>query len=93
MDAGARGGSVGDAGDQSAADVAIDQATEEIGVLARHLPDDFQVASLLSVAQDTSQKSSRLAQLYLDRCFRLSAGDIPQAQALEQEIRSLRGQD
>ena len=71
----------------------VNEASEEIVVLARHLPDNFQVTSLLSVAKDTSQKGSRLAQLYLDRCFRLSAGDISQAQALEQEIQALQGQD
>ena len=66
---------------------------EEISTLARHLPDDFQVPSLLVVAQDTSQRGSRLAQLYLDRCFRLSDGDVNSAQDLEEQIRTLQGQE
>ena len=66
-----------------------DEATDEISTLARHLPDEFQVANLLAVAKDTSQKGSRLAQLYLDRCFRLSDGDVRSAQNLEDEIQSL----
>ena len=70
-----------------------EETSEEIAVLAKHLPDNFQVASLLSAARDTSPKSSRLAQLYLDRCFRLSAGDHSSVQTLESEIRSLRAQD
>ena len=41
---------------------------------ARHLPEDFRVRDLLEVARDNSQKSSQLAKLYIDRCFRLSAG-------------------
>ncbi len=65
---------------------------EEITVLARHLPEGFQVANLLAVARDTSERSSVLAKLYLDRCFRLSAGDTGQAAALEQEIRRLQGE-
>ena len=65
-----------------------EETSEEIAVLAKHLPDNFQVASLLSAARDTSPKSSRLAQLYLDRCFRLSAGDHSSVQTLESEIRS-----
>ena len=67
-----------------------DEATEEINTLARHLPEDFQVPALLAVARDTSQKGSRLAQLYLDRCFRLSDGDAGSARDLEEQIRSLK---
>ncbi len=47
----------------------------------------------LAVAKDTSQKGSRLAQLYLDRCFRLSAGDYSSVQALDVEIESLESQE
>ena len=71
----------------------IDEAAEEISTLARHLPEEYQVPALLAVAKDTSQKGSRLAQLFLDRCFRLSAGDLSAAQALAEEIRTLQAQD
>ena len=71
---------------------AADEAGEEIRALARHLPDEFQVSNLLAVAQDTSQRSSELAKLYLDRCFRLSAGDSARASELEAEIRRLQGE-
>jgi hypothetical protein len=74
--------------DQSAAT----EVGEEIAALARHLPEEFQVANLLAVAQDTSERSSQLAKLYLDRCFRLSAGDAGQAADLEAEIRRLLGE-
>ena len=69
------------------------EASEEISTLARHLPEEFQITSLLAVAQDISQKGSRLAQLYLDRCFRLSDGDVSTAQALEEQIRTLNAQE
>ena len=68
---------------------AADEAGEEIRALARHLPEEFQVSNLLAVAQDTSERSSQLAKLYLDRCFRLSAGDAGQAFELEAQIRRL----
>lgn len=71
---------------------AADEAGEEIKALARHLPEEFQVANLLAVAQDTSERSSELAKLYLDRCFRLSAGETGQAAELEAEIRRLQGE-
>ena len=70
-----------------------EEACQEITTLAKHLPGEFQVANLLSVARDTSAKSSKLAQLYLDRCFRLSAGDYSSVQNLESEIQSLQAQD
>ena len=71
---------------------AADEVGEEIRALARHLPEEFQVSNLLVVAQDTSERSSQLAKLYLDRCFRLSAGDRGQAAELESEIRRLQGE-
>lgn len=67
----------------------VDEMSREITTLARHLPETFKVGSLLAVAKDTSQKGSRLAQLYLDRCFRLSAGDYSAVQGLDDEIRAL----
>ena len=70
---------------------------EEISVLARHLPEEFRVANLLAVAKDTSERSSQLAKLYLDRCFRLSAGDTGEARGrgrrLEDQIRELHSDD
>ncbi len=71
---------------------AADEVGEEISALARHLPVEFQVANLLAVARDTSERSSELAKLYLDRCFRLSAGETRQAAELEAEIRRLQGE-
>lgn len=71
---------------------AADELGEEIRALARHLPEEFQVSNLLAVAQDTSERSSELAKLYLDRCFRLSAGDTGQAAELEREIRRIQGE-
>ena len=70
-----------------------EETADEISTLARHLPDEFQVLSLLAVAKDTSQRGSRLAQLYLDRCFRLSAGDVGSARDLEEQIQSLEAQE
>ena len=67
----------------------VNEVSEEITVLARHLPENFLVANLLAVAKDSSQKGSTLAQLYLDRCFRLSDGDISTVQTLDDQIRSL----
>ncbi|PKB71796.1 MAG: hypothetical protein BZY87_03495 [SAR202 cluster bacterium Io17-Chloro-G6] len=78
-----------DGSDQATAD----EVGQEITVLARHLPEDFRIGDLLHVARDNSQKSSELAKLYIDRCFRLSAGDAGAAKELENQILLLRAQD
>ena len=68
-----------------------DEVTEEISALARHLPEEFQILNLLAAAREATGQGSRLAQLYLDRCFRLSDGDIATALNLETQIDQLRG--
>ena len=68
------------------------EVTEEITALSRHLPDEFQVLNLLAAAREATGQGSRLAQLYLDRCFRLSDGDLATAQSLEVQIEELRGE-
>jgi hypothetical protein len=78
-----------DGADQSEADEVI----AEITVLARHLPENFKVSDLLTVAKDNSERSSQLAKLYIDRCFRLSAGDDGAATELEAQIQMLMDQD
>ncbi|MFQ6027388.1 MAG: hypothetical protein ACE5Q6_07840 [Dehalococcoidia bacterium] len=71
----------------------VGEVTEEITALARHLPEEFQVPRLLAAARETTTRGSRLAQLYLDRCFRLSAGDASSARELEDQIHSLQDQE
>ena len=78
-----------DGSDQDAAD----EVTSEITVLSRHLPENFRVNDLLEAAKDNSDKSSQLAKLYIDRCFRLSAGEDAEADELAIQIQLLRDQD
>ncbi|MDE2843195.1 MAG: hypothetical protein OXN21_07430 [Chloroflexota bacterium] len=66
------------------------EVTDEITALSRHLPEEFQVLNLLAAASEATSQGSRLAQLYLDRCFRLSDGDTASAQTLENQIQDLR---
>ena len=70
-----------------------DEVSVEITVLARHLPEHFRVNDLLEVARDNSERSSQLAKLYIDRCFRLSAGEEGAADELAIQIQLLRDQD
>ena len=78
-----------DGSDQGAAD----EVSSEIIVLSRYLPENFRVNDLLDVAKDNSDKSSQLAKLYIDRCFRLSAGENAEADELAIQIQLLRDQE
>ena len=78
-----------DGSDQATAD----EVGAEITVLARHLPENFRVNDLLEAARDNSDRSAQLAKLYIDRCFRLSAGDALAAIELEAQIQLLKDQD
>ena len=68
----------------------VEEVAAEISTLGRHLPENYLVPSLLAVAKETTQQASRLAQLYLDRCFRLSDGDTSSAAELDQQIQSIK---
>ena len=50
---------------------AIADVIAEMTALGRHLPDEFGIGSLVDAAHDTTPNGVQLAQLYLDRCYRL----------------------
>ncbi len=66
------------------------ETQEEIDILGRFLPEHFDIPSLLMAVMDSSSRGSQLAQLYLDRCYRLSDGDDVGAQDLEEKIETLK---
>ena len=68
---------------------AIADITAEMTALGRHLPDEFNIATLVANASESGPVAAQLAQLYLDRCFRLSSGDAEQVRRIEEAIRNL----
>ena len=68
---------------------AIPDITTEMTALGRHLPDEYRIAALVDAARDTSPAAGELAQLYMNRCYRLSAGDAEQVRRIEEAIRNL----
>ncbi len=68
---------------------AIADITAEMTALGRHLPDEFSIGALVANAGDTGPVAAQLAQLYLDRCYRLSSGDTEQVRRIEEAIRNL----
>ena len=63
---------------------------EEIKLLSRFMPEHFDISSLLQAIMDSSAGGAQLAQLYLDRCYKLSNGDDTGARDLEQKIHTLK---
>jgi len=72
--------------DQNAAREAMDA----IQLLGRYLPSRYQLESLVEAAQDPSAKGGRLAQLYLERCYKLAEGDEEAARGLEMQIQQVK---
>ena len=68
----------------------ISDAEEEVRLISRYLPQEYQIADLLQAATDSSKSSSQLAHLYLQRCYKLSDGDSDGARDLEHQIESLK---
>ena len=67
-----------------------DDAKGEIELLRRYLPDNYYIPALIQAVLDSSLKGAQLAKLYLDRCYKLSSGEMDGAQDLERLIESLR---
>lgn len=68
---------------------AIADIIAEMTALGRHLPEEFGIGSLVDAANDTTPNGVQLAQLYLDRCYRLSSGDTEQVRRIDEAIRNL----
>ncbi|MBI4234053.1 MAG: hypothetical protein HY686_06395 [Chloroflexi bacterium] len=67
----------------------VEETEREIGVLARHLPEKFHLERLLEVARDQSREAAELAQLYVERCYRLLDQDYAGLSAVEGRIQAL----
>jgi hypothetical protein len=62
----------------------------EVRALSRHLPEGYHIPALLQALMDSSVRGGELAQLYLDRCYKLSNGDYAGARDLDRRIESLK---
>jgi hypothetical protein len=67
----------------------VREAEDEVRVLSRYMPERYQIDSLLRAAKDPSRVGGDLAQLYLERCYRLADEDYPSLQDIEERIRVL----
>ena len=70
------------------------QTTEvaaEMTRLAQHLPPTYDVTAFIAAAQLPGDVGRHLAELYLDRCFKLAAEDYMALEQIDREIGQLRG--
>ncbi len=65
----------------------IQEAEDEIAILGRFLPERYQMDALLKSAKDPSRSGGDLAQLYLERCYKLADEDYTSLQDIEERIR------
>ena len=58
----------------------------EMKKLAKFLPDNYSLPLVIESSKDASPTGTKLAQLYLERCYSLSTGDQDNVNILEAEI-------
>lgn len=63
---------------------------DEILILDRYLPEQYYIPSLLQAVSDSAARGAQLAELYLDRCYKLCNGDEPGVRDLERRIEMLK---
>ncbi|HVB60908.1 MAG TPA: hypothetical protein VNE61_06915 [Ktedonobacteraceae bacterium] len=68
------------------------ETSDKMQRIARHLADKYKIQDLIAAAADSSTRGSRLAQLYLERGFKLLDEEYAEIPRIEREIRELRDQ-
>ena len=78
-----------DGGDADTAE----ESRSKIRSIGRYLPDNRQVPDLIAAASKTNEKSSQLAQLYLDRAYCLYREDYLRLKKIDEDIAQLSCED
>ena len=65
------------------------EAEQDIGIMARHLPDNHRIDELVLAAKKTDASGPVLADLYLQRCFLLIQKEYAKLGSLEERIQSV----
>ena len=69
----------------------VDAAADDVRRLGRHLASKFQIDALVAAAQTPGERGRRLAELYVERCYRVVNEDYAGLEAVDGQIRSLEG--
>jgi hypothetical protein len=68
-----------------------DETVSDMQRVARHLSDKYRPAELIAAARSTDEQSAQLAQLYIERCYRLVEEDYAALAELDSRIDALKG--
>lgn len=64
----------------------IGETDSSMAALERLLPEHYWAGQVRSIAKDTSDKGGQLAQLYVERCYKLLDEDFPAVEEIEKRI-------
>ena len=67
----------------------VQEVEEEMAPLVKHLPETYRVHHLLRAAKSPTPAGGELAQLYLERCYKLADEDYLRVGEMEERIRLL----
>jgi len=67
----------------------LEETVQEMERVGRHLANRYRVADLIVAARDPHSHSGRLAELLLQRCYKLAAEEYDALKALDAEIETL----
>ena len=67
----------------------MEESKEEIAVLAKYLPQKYHASQIVDAVSQPGPHGSRLAQLYLDRCYKIADDDFSGLQQVERSIQDL----
>jgi hypothetical protein len=69
----------------------IDETVKEMQRIARHLADKYRPEELITAARSPEPRAAQLAELYLERCYRLVDEDYAAIATLDSKIEALQG--
>lgn len=68
----------------------LEETVQEMERIGRHLANRYRIAELIEATRDPDQHSGKLAEIMLQRCYKLAVEDYDALKALDAEIESLK---
>jgi hypothetical protein len=68
----------------------LDETVQEMERIGRHLANRYHISELIAATRDPEQHNGKLAELLLQRCYKLAVEDYDALKALDAEIESLK---
>ncbi|MGI9148799.1 MAG: hypothetical protein ACR2IK_20005 [Chloroflexota bacterium] len=68
----------------------VEETVKDMQRITRHLPEKYRPAELIAAARSADARSAQLAELYLERCYRLADEDYAALADLDSKIEQLK---